>query len=272
MAEVDQDGTVTAIAAGEAVISATAADGAGATAECRVTVNTVKVTAIELSQSEWTGMVGESFSLTATVIPDNATDRTVVWESSDPAVAAVNRNGKVTAFAVGEATISAVSTDGSGISAECRVTVNPFVINVESVEIEPDFWYGSVGESIVLTAHVYPENATNKAVTWSYITWDQDDVVEMVISGNSCTVTAKAAGEVKIFAESEDAVNVFGICKCKIEAADNVATVDEGELTDVYTLDGLLLRTNCTDEELHKLTPGTYILRTGSQTIKRVIR
>ena len=81
----------------------------------------VKVTAIELSDSERTATVGTSFTITATVKPDNAWNRTVTWSSSDPSIATVDENGTVTAIAEGEAIITAESADG--VKAECKVTV-----------------------------------------------------------------------------------------------------------------------------------------------------
>ena len=81
----------------------------------------VKVDAIELSESEKTVFVGDTFTITATVKPDNAWNRTVTWSSSDPSIATVDENGTVTAIAEGEAIITAESADG--VTAECKVTV-----------------------------------------------------------------------------------------------------------------------------------------------------
>ena len=81
----------------------------------------VKVAAIELSESEKTVFVGDTFTITATVKPDNAWNRTVTWSSSDPSIATVDENGTVTAIAEGEAIITAESADG--VTAECKVTV-----------------------------------------------------------------------------------------------------------------------------------------------------
>lgn len=81
----------------------------------------VKVTAIELSDSEKTATVGTSFTITATVKPDDALNRTIIWSSSDPSIATVDENGTVTAIAEGEAIITAESADG--VKAECKVTV-----------------------------------------------------------------------------------------------------------------------------------------------------
>lgn len=67
--------------------------------------------------------VGQSDTLIATVTPDNATNKTVTWTSSDPSIATVDSNGKVTAVKAGTATITATTTDGSNLSASCVVTV-----------------------------------------------------------------------------------------------------------------------------------------------------
>ena len=81
----------------------------------------IKVTAIELSDSERTVTVGTSFTIAATVKPDDALNRTIIWNSSDPSIATVDENGTVTAIAEGEAIITAESADG--VKAECKVTV-----------------------------------------------------------------------------------------------------------------------------------------------------
>lgn len=81
----------------------------------------IKVTAIELSDSERTVTVGTSFTIAATVKPDDALNRTIIWSSSDPSIATVDENGTVTAIAEGEAIITAESADG--VKAECKVAV-----------------------------------------------------------------------------------------------------------------------------------------------------
>lgn len=89
--------------------------------ETRSIPKLVRVSAIELSESEKKLNVGKSFTITATVKPDNAWNRTVTWRSSDPSIATVDENGTVTAIAEGEAIITAESADG--VTAECKVTV-----------------------------------------------------------------------------------------------------------------------------------------------------
>jgi uncharacterized protein YjdB len=82
-----------------------------------------KVTGITLDKTSIDLKTGTTEQLTATVAPENATDKSVTWSSDNPAAATVDTNGVVTAVAPGKATITATANDGSGISASCVVTV-----------------------------------------------------------------------------------------------------------------------------------------------------
>ena len=123
VADVDNGGKVTALAAGTATITVTTDDG-GKTATCAVTVKakvypvesvSLDKTAVELTE-------GETATLTATIKPDNASDKTVTWSSAQVSVATVT-DGVITAVAPGEATITVTTNDG-GKTATCAVTVN----------------------------------------------------------------------------------------------------------------------------------------------------
>ena len=120
VATVDATGKVTAVAAGEATITAKAGD---KTATCKVTVTaaTVAVTSVALDKTTLALTVGDAaVQLTATVAPEDATDKTVTWSSDKTSVATVDATGKVTAVAEGTATITAKAGDKT---ATCTVTV-----------------------------------------------------------------------------------------------------------------------------------------------------
>ncbi|MCG9967282.1 S-layer homology domain-containing protein [Pelotomaculum terephthalicicum JT] len=122
VATVDSTGLVTAVAPGTATITVTTADG-GKTATCAVTVQAATAaTGVTLNKTTATISVGATDQLTATIAPSSATNKSVTWSSSDPAVAAVDSNGKITAVAPGTATITVTTTDG-GFTATCVVTV-----------------------------------------------------------------------------------------------------------------------------------------------------
>lgn len=115
-----EKGVVTAVAAGEAVVTATTAN--GKTATCTVTVKsaTVEVSGISLDKETLNLTVGETQQLTASVTPENADDKTVTWTSDKPEVVTVDAEGVVTAVAVGEAVVTATAGEKT---ATCKVTV-----------------------------------------------------------------------------------------------------------------------------------------------------
>ncbi|MBO7301333.1 MAG: Ig domain-containing protein, partial [Bacteroidaceae bacterium] len=111
-----ENGLVKGVGAGTATITAISDE---KTATCEVTVKNIPVTDITISKNNATLIIGETLTLTAVVSPDNATDKTVTWKSSEATIATVE-NGVVTAVAVGEATITAKAGE---MIATCVVTV-----------------------------------------------------------------------------------------------------------------------------------------------------
>lgn len=119
-----EDGTVTAVAEGTADI--TVSGGNNVSATCKVTVSPdeeveIEAESITLSTVSADMLIGESLTLTATVLPENTTDKTVTWSSSESSIAGVDDNGTVTAVSAGTAVITATTVNGR--TAECTVTV-----------------------------------------------------------------------------------------------------------------------------------------------------
>ncbi len=119
VATVTPTGLVTAKAEGATSITASCG---GKSSTCKLTVKkpAVAVTSVELDKTEITLVSEETYTLNATVKPDNATDKTVTWTSSKPDIAKVDNNGKVTSVKEGKATITAKAGEKS---ASCIVTV-----------------------------------------------------------------------------------------------------------------------------------------------------
>ena len=111
--------------AGTAIITATAIDGSGVKATCKIIVSDgiIKAESVTLNTTNTTIALGSTKTLTATVLPEDATMRTVTWKSSNTEVATVDKNGVVTAVGAGTATITATAADGKGAYAECKVNV-----------------------------------------------------------------------------------------------------------------------------------------------------
>lgn len=126
VATVGGDGRVTAVKAGEAVVTVTTEDG-GKTATCKVTVKAKAVPVTGVDVKPWSVTIGANGTtkLTCTVAPSNATNRNVRWESDNPSVATVDSDGNVRAVSAGVAKVSAVTEDG-GFRSGCTVTVKEF--------------------------------------------------------------------------------------------------------------------------------------------------
>lgn len=128
VAKVSEDGKVTAVADGEANITATVVTPSGntLTAVCKVKVSTTEVTdvatAVKLDKETASIEVGKTLQLKAEVTPGTALQQGT-WKSSNEAVAKVNEAGLVTAVAAGEAEITFTTADGTNLSAKCKVTV-----------------------------------------------------------------------------------------------------------------------------------------------------
>ena len=125
IATVDAEGNVTAVAEGKVKIYATAADGSGASDYIEITV--VQVPAIPVESITVAGKdemkVGESQKLTATVLPDNADNKGVMWETEDPVIALVDEDGTVTAVSEGTVKIYATAADGSNVYGYIEINV-----------------------------------------------------------------------------------------------------------------------------------------------------
>ena len=118
--------------------------------------------------------------LTASIMPSDATDKKVTWESSDTSVASVDENGTVTPCGVGTATVTVTTNDG-GFKAECIVRVTIYDVPVRAVFIENAIEALRINGDYRLTAYVYPENARNKSVSWSS---SDPNVVTVDANGN----------------------------------------------------------------------------------------
>ena len=229
-------GTVTGVKAGTATITAKSGD---KTATCTVTVKTIPVEGIALDQSEAIIEVNSTVPLTATVSPENATDKTVTWSSSDESVATVV-DGVVTGVKAGTATITA---NAGGKTATCVVTVKDAVIAVTKVTLDKTEASVEVDGMITLTATVSPTNATDKTVTWSSsdknIATVKDGKVTGVKAG-TVTITVKAGEKTAtcLVTVTEKAPEEVPVEKIKISEADGtpVATVTSSVKNSVATL------------------------------------
>jgi uncharacterized protein YjdB len=215
---VDQNGKVTAVKDGSAVIIVTTCDGAF-TAKCNVTVKT-SVKGISLNKTSMTLSKGASETLIAAITPVGATQKDVSWFSSDTSVCTVDSTGKVTAANGGTAVIIATTKDG-GYMAVCIVTVTTPVTGIRLNKTELTL---ENGKSEALTAEVLPSDATNQEVTW---TSSNDAVCTVSGDGN---VTAVGNGTAVITVMTPDG-KITAKCNVKVITSVTGVVLNKTQLT-----------------------------------------
>lgn len=177
------------------------------TATCTVTVKakpveTVAVTGVTLNETELTLEEGETADLTATIAPENATNKNMTWTSSDPDTATVDENGHVTAKKAGETpAVITVTTEDGGKTATCKVTVNEKTVTPPeqekpSIELNQTTLTLTLQEGVEVTETLIAttKNAGEAAVSWS----SSNEAVATVENG---TVKALTAGNTTITAQ-----------------------------------------------------------------------
>ena len=187
------NGILTANSEGEAIITASTLNNKKTTLSVKVISNSVEASTIEINKTDFSLMIGNEIQLLATVQPENTTNKTVAWSSSDSSVASIDKNGKVTAKKLGYANIIAKTINGKKASVKITVIdkeipVNKVSLNETSVDI-------LTGNSIALSATVLPINAIEKEIIWTssntkIATVDLNGIVKGINPGTA-TITAK---------------------------------------------------------------------------------
>ena len=171
------------------------------------TTDVVPVESISLNKTEYTfKTIGDILILKATVLPADATDKSVSWTSDKEAVATVDANGRVTAKGNGKATIT-VTTNDQGKSATCVITVTQWVTGISLDKTSLSLM---IGEETTISATIQPDNANDKSLIWS----SSDNSIASV--DNSGKVTARASGTATIRATANDGSGVFASCSVEV--------------------------------------------------------
>ena len=168
---------------------------------------------VDLSKTSISLVEGDEMALSATVKPDDASDKKVTWTSSKEEVATVSAEGLVKAVKEGEAVITAKAGEKT---AECRVTVSAKKIPVTMVMLNKESLTLMVGDEEKLVATIVPENATDQNVQWSssnteVATVDQEGLVKALKEGES-KIVAYVDGKTAECAVTVEYVHVSEIC------------------------------------------------------------
>lgn len=204
------DGLVTAVKEGKAIITVASIEDPTKKATCEVTVvkTVIAVTEVILDESTASIEEGKTQMLTATINPTDATEKSVTWTTSDATIATV-ADGLVTAVKAGIATIIVTSTGDVTKKATCEVTVTPAEIAVTSVTLNKTTASIEEGQKEALTVTVAPDDAANKGVIWT----TSDESIATVADG---LVTAIKAGSVTITATSEGNADKKATCEVSV--------------------------------------------------------
>ena len=202
-------GQFTAQQVGEALVRAEAADGSGVSAECKVVVKPRLVQSISLNATQKELIIGDSFTLTATHSPENATNRNIVWKLVSGDAISLSNTGVIQAKKVGEALVRAEAADGSGVSAVCKVVVKPRL--VQTISLNATQKELIIGNAFSLTATAMPENATNRNIVWKLVSGDA------ISLSNTGVIQAKKVGEALVRAEAADGSGVSAECKVVVK-------------------------------------------------------
>ena len=202
------NGQFKALKAGEVTLTATAQDGSGMKATCRVVVKNPMATQVVLNKTQHNAIVDDVFTLTAKVMPEKAAQN-VVWTMDKTDILQDLGNGKFKALKAGEVTITATAQDGSGMKATCHVVVkNPMATRVV---LNASNKFVSVEEIFTLNANILPEKAVQK-VSWEL---SNATIVESLGDGR---FLALREGRTTITAVATDGSGVRAVCHVVVQA------------------------------------------------------
>jgi len=176
----------------------------------KISAATVYVTSVTLNTTSSAIGVGDTQQLTATVLPSDATNKSVTWSSSSTSIATVSSSGLVTAKSIGSATITCRANDGSGKQATCAVTVKEPVkvtgisLNFTTANLKKD-------ETLQLAATVSPADASNKNIAWA----SSDKSIATV--NDDGLVTAVAYGSVSVTCTAQDGSGKQATCAVTVK-------------------------------------------------------
>ncbi len=265
IATVDSSGVVLGLKEGIVNITAKTKTG-GYKDTCQVTVRDVVATGVKLNKKAATILVGKQTTLKATVTPNAAVDKTLIWSSSDTSVATVSKSGKVTGKDDGVAIITATLKNGKA-SDYCVVTVNK--IPVEYVDVyeytktmKPDTKYK-------FKAKAYPDNAS-----FTKITWDSSNAKVATVASDG-TVTAIAPGSCKITAYADGkskSINLTVTASIPVKSITLNAKSIYLTSGSSYTIKATVKPDNATNKKLTYTTSNSNVAKVTSSGVVKGIK
>ena len=171
----------------------------------------VSVTGLSLNKSSLTLQKGTTETLVATISPEDASNKDILWTSNDETVATVSPTGEINALKSGTTTITAQSIDGN-YTASCQVTV---FVTVTGITLDKKELSITEGKTLKLIPTISPEDATNKEIKWT----SSDNAVASVSTNGE--ITTYKPGTVTINATTTDQ-HKTATCKISVTSAENI--------------------------------------------------
>lgn len=201
-ASIDLSGNLTALTEGITIVTASVLDNPAIESSVQVTVQIIPVESIVLTPTNVPLLINNTLQLMATVYPDDATDKSFTYFSTNPNAASVSPSGLVTGLSQGLAIINASTPNNKITNAIIYVQELP----VSSVTLDKTTLTLHMGDTVSLVATVLPEDATNKSIVWF------SSNTQIATVDRDGTVTATGFGSASITARAQDktaSANVF---------------------------------------------------------------
>ena len=247
-ATINSTGLVTAVADGTVTARATANDGSGVVGSLVITISgqEIPVTRIDVTSTKGEAVINTqngTLQLTASIQPANATNQTVTWSViNNSGQATISSSGLVTAISNGTVTARATAADGSGVYGQLSITISNQFVAVAGITVsgvDGIVIIDSDDGTLQMVATVSPENATNKAVTWSFVKGAGHATIT-----ETGLVTARSNGNITVRATSTDGSAVFGEREIsvinQIVKVTSIKVKPKSKSTSVVTVDGEL--------------------------------
>lgn len=242
---IDSNGLIKALKTGNAIVSAITKSGKTTNAEVVVeddsvvfTKSFVPISNIEINESKINLTSGQTYQIKYTIEPNNATDKTIMWETTDARIATVTDTGLISARQAGNVVLTAYSINGKQKSIS--LTVSSVAVNLSSIELNPSELVLNLGETYQIKSTYIPSNAKVNEVNWT----SSNENVVTVDKG-----LVKAIG----YGTSNITLNADGIEK------EVIVTVSKDDIIDITSLSltesTLIMKANTTHQLKANITP-----------------
>ena len=269
-ATIDENGVLTANERGDVTVTITSKEAVDKpkSATVKVTVHQPAKT-LTLNETSVNMGKGSSYQLEATVEPENADDKSVIWTSDNPDIATVSSKGKLSAKACGECDIICTTNDGSEVTTTCHVIITQLVNSIKLAEAKINL---PKGNTYKVEATVLPEDATNKELQWAS---SDESIAKVTTEG---TITAEKGGDCEITCSTSDGSEKQATVKVHVPTFSTDGTeytvTDKKGLTIPVKVNGDAITitasgsSNCFNYELSGKKLLIDPIRAGSGTIK----